>query len=204
MNDIYRLGENHNMYIKQRRELAELLGFETRNKYEIQTENGAVVGFAAEQNKSWIGFLLRQFFGHWRSFELHFFDSNRLTVLVAKHPFRFFFQRLEVYSPEGRFLGALQRRFEIFSKKFEVQGVSSEVLMEVSSPIWKIWTFPFKRQGRELATVSKKWGGLLKEAFLDSDSFQVKYSSPDLKLDERYLILAAGIYIDLMYFEQKS
>ena len=65
------------LIVRQRAELAELLGFETRNKYSIEGEQGQALAFAAEQQKGTLGFLLRQFLGHWRSFEIQFFDPLR-------------------------------------------------------------------------------------------------------------------------------
>lgn len=76
--------------------------------------------------------------------------------------------------------------------------------MEVNSPIWRIWTFPLTRQGRELARISKKWTGFGFELFTDKDTFLVEYGSPTLTDDERALILVATVYIDLMYFERKG
>ena len=99
------------LIVEQRRELAELIGFETRNKYVISTEAGAMVAYAAEQQQGWWSFLVRQYLGHWRTFDIFVFDPNRTQVLVAHHPFRWFFQRLEVSTAEGRPLGALQKRF---------------------------------------------------------------------------------------------
>src|SRR5258705_62258 len=60
------------------------------------------------------------------------------------------------------------------------------------------------RDGRELARVEKKWAGLLQEAFTDADRFRIAFESPELGLDERSLVLAAGIFIDLQYFERKA
>ena len=76
--------------------------------------------------------------------------------------------------------------------------------MEVASPIWKLWTFPFIAGGAEVASVKKKWSGILSEAFTDRDNFQVEFHTEDLPNDQRKVILAAAIYIDLMYFEKKS
>ena len=56
----------------------------------------------------------------------------------------------------------------------------------------------------ELARVEKKWSGMLQEAFTDADRFRVAYDSPELNLDERTLVLAAAIFIDLQYFERKA
>jgi uncharacterized protein YxjI len=195
--------QSNEINIVQKRELAELFGFETRNKYSLEV-NGAPFAFAAEQGKGGLAFLARMFVGHWRTFEIHFFDNARQLVLRAVHPFRFFFQRLEVNAADGRPLGAIQQRWAIFSKKFDVTDPGGRVLLTVSSPLWRPWTFAFERDGHELARVEKKWSGMLREAFTDADRFRVVFQSHQLGLDERSLVLAAGIFIDLQYFEQKA
>ncbi len=50
--------------------------------------------------------------------------------------------------------------------------------MEVASSIWKLWTFPFIAGGAEVASVKKKWSGILSEAFTDRDKFQVEFPYP--------------------------
>lgn len=194
---------SNELMVVQRRELAELFGFETRNKYAIEA-NGRQVGFAAEQGKGGWAFLARMFIGHFRTFELHFFDEARQLVLRALHPFRFFFQRLEVSRADGRLLGALQQRFALFSKRFDILDASEQVLLSVSSPIWRPWTFVFERHGTPMARVEKKWAGILREAFTDAERFRVSFERPELGLDERSLVLAAAVFIDLQYFEKKA
>lgn len=197
------LAQSSELMIVQKRELVELIGIETRNKYAIEV-NGAPLAFAAEQGQGGLAFLARMFFGHWRTFEIHFFDNALQLALRVVHPFRFFFQRLEVSTAAGRQLGAIQQRFSVFFKRFDVTDPSGRLLLSVSSPIWRPWTFVFKRDERELARVEKKWSGMLTEAFTDADRFRVAFESPELNLDERALVLAAGIFIDLQYFERKA
>ena len=74
------LRHHQRLIVRQRRELAELFGFETRNKYEIASESGGALAFAAEQQKGIAGFLFRQFLGHWRTFEIKFFSPDRAGV----------------------------------------------------------------------------------------------------------------------------
>src|SRR5690606_11379541 len=177
------------IFIKQRFEMAELIGFETRNKYEIRDSNNEVIGFAAEQQKGLFAFLMRQTLGHWRTFEIHIMNLQRMRSLLCKHPFRFFFQRFEVYTNEGKYLGAAQQRFSIFSKRFDIQDERGAVLFEMSSPIYRIWTFPVKKGNFEYARISKKWAGTATEIFTDKDSFLVEFKSANLSLDHKYLIL---------------
>jgi hypothetical protein len=198
------LVEGGQLIVTQRKELAELFGVESRNKYEIVNVRGARVGFAAEQGKGFLGFLFRQALGHLRTFDVTFFDEARQVMLVAHHPFRWFFQRFEVRGPEGAPIGCLQRRWGILHRVFDLCDANERILLSVSSPIWRPWTFEFTRNGAVVATVRKKWSGLLREAFLDADNFQIDFSPGPLSVDERKLLLAAALFIDLLYFEKKS
>jgi len=192
------------VFIRQRREMVELFGFETRNKYSIETESGLRIGFAAEQERGFAGTVARQILGHWRTFEIRIFDTERRVELIASHPFRFFFDRLEIRTAEGVALGSVERTFSFFSKTFEVRDGRDAVVATVSSPIWRPWTFRFESGGREIGAVRKKWGGLIKEAFLDSDSFAVEFSDPALGPDHRLLLLGAAMFVDVLYFEKKG
>ena len=191
------------LMVHQVRELAELFGFETRNKYQVSDENGQAVAYAAEQHKGILGFLFRQFVGHWRPFEIQFFTPDRRPFMRAVHPFRFFFQRLEI-EIGGRPIGAIQQRWAFFRKRFDVEGPQGQTLMTVSSGFFRLWSFPFEKSNREVALVAKKWSGALYELFTDKDRFLVEYKDASLSEDERHLILAAALFIDLQYFEAKA
>jgi uncharacterized protein YxjI len=201
---MFSLKSHMKILVHQRLELGEFLGFETRNKYEILDQNLRPLGFAAEQGKGGLDFILRYFFGHWRSFEIFFFDENRQVILRARHPFRWYFERLEVETMAGQKLGIIEKKFSFFHKRFHIIAPNERILFEVKSPFWRIWTFVFKRQENAMATVSKRWTGLLSEAFTDKDKFLVDYQDPMLNEQERNLLLAAAVYIDLMYFEKRA
>jgi uncharacterized protein YxjI len=199
------LEQSREILVRQRKELAEIvLNFETRNKYEILSQDGQLLGFAAEQGKGWLAVLARQFFGHWRTFDLHIFDAARNLIWVATHPFRWLFQRLELRDATGGFVGAIQQRFGLLYKRFDVEAGGGRVVLTMAAPRWRLWTFPFLRHGREVACVHKKWSGVLKEAFTDADNFRIAFSSVELSPTERALILAAALFIDLLYFETKD
>jgi uncharacterized protein YxjI len=192
------------LLVKQVFELGEIFGFETRNKYRICDDIGRDLGYAAEQQKGFFGFLFRQWLGHWRKFDIHFFTTDRRPFMIAHHPFRWFFQRLEIFDVSGQRLGAIQRRFSILSKQFHIENAMGRLLMEVHSPIWKPWTFPFRHQGREVACIRKKWSGIGYEMLTDRDNFLVEFSDVNMSVVDRSLVLAAAVYIDMLFFEQKA
>lgn len=197
--DSISLSGHKNLFVRQIFETAELFGFETRNKYAIMDENKNAVAYAAEQQKGFWGFIVRQFLGHWRRFDIIIFNLQRQPVWIAKHPWRFFFQRLEIYNGQNQMLGALQQRWAIFRKRFDVEDHSGNIIMQVSSPWFRFWTFPFMRGGTEVARVEKQWTGIFAEMFSDKDTFHVGFGN--LNENERKLILAASLFIDLQYFE---
>lgn len=199
------LTQHNQLIVRQRRELAELFGFETRNKYEICDSKNNVLGFCAEQNKGFLGFLSRQFLGHWRSFEIHFYDLNRVEFLKTHHPFRFIFQEFTVMDGKNNPIGRVHQRFGILTKKYDVQDATGRLIFTMRSGLLSFWTFPFLNSaGFERAVVQKKWSGFFKELFLDADNFLITYKDLTLTEIERQLILAASVFTDLQYFERKA
>lgn len=196
---------NHKIIkIKQLKEFVELLGFETRNKYSIETEDGQSIGFAAEQGKGLLGILFRNVLGHWRTFEVHFFNSQRQLEFIASHPFRWIFHRIDVSTSQNILIGSLQQRFGILTKKFDILDAQGNVIAEMRSGFLRLWTFPIKRNGNDYAFITKKWGGLLKEMFLDADTFVLDYQDPSMPESTKKILLAAAIFVDLEYFEDKA
>jgi uncharacterized protein YxjI len=99
----------------------------------------------------------------------------------------------------------LQQRFAWLNKKFDFLDTRGRVVMTMTSPLWKIWTFPIKKGDRDVSVIEKKWSGLAKELFTDADNFRVRFSeSKLLTADDRLLLLAAAVFIDLLYFEAKA
>lgn len=201
----FQISNYNQLIIQQRKELVELFGFETRNKYEICDDNKNIIGFCAEQNKGIIGFLMRQFLGHWRSFEIHFFDANKIEFMKTIHPFRFLFQEFTILDSQNNKIGRLQQRFGIFTKKFDVLDASDNLIFKMRSGFFSFWTFPIDSvDGSEKAVIKKKWSGLLKELFLDADNFLVDYKDYAMNENHKKIILAASVFVDLQYFERKG
>ncbi len=192
------------LYVTQKKELAELFGFETRNKYAITDAKRNAVGFAAEQGKGLLESLFRSWLGHFRRFSITFFDENRQPLFVARHPFSWLFQRLEISKADGFPIGTLQQRFAFLGRRFDVLDAQGQLLFEMRSGFFRAWTFPFFRNETQVAVVEKKFAGMLSELFTDADNFRIQFSGANLSSAERMLIVAASVFIDLQYFEAKA
>ena len=86
-------------------------------------------------------------------------------------------------------------------------GNPSDSILSASlkSPFWRIWTFPIKDGvGRSAGKITKKWSGLLKEAFTDADTFAVDFEDYPWNKEQKPLLLATAISIDFDYFEENS
>ncbi len=104
----------------------------------------------------------------------------------------------------GKLIGYMERQFSIFSKKFRVCDAQGKVTSQMYSGLFKIWTFPFKKDGREVAKISKKWAGAVTEIFLDSDNFLLEIVDKSITPDQRAVLLCASVFIDLLFFENNQ
>lgn len=180
-----------------------ILGWESRNKYCILDELQHPVGFAAEQSTGFGGTILRQIFGHWRSFKVTIFNQQKQKVFDLNFPFRWFFKTLILTDADGRNVGHLQQRFAFFRKKFDVYDNQNQLIANINSSFFKFWTFDFFSNGRSLGKIQKKWSGMLGEVFTDKDNFVVTFT-PVTNPDTKALMLATCLMVDIIYFENNQ
>jgi len=198
------IGDRKRILVRQTKEWGEILtGFETRNRFDLLDEEGNRIGNAAEEGGGLGTALLRNFLGKCRACKIHIYDVDGNKVALGDKPFRFFFHRMTVYDGSKK-VGAIQRKFAILNRDFMVEGPDGRELLLIRSPLWKIWTFKLLQGDKEVGRISKKWSGLLKEAFTDADSFGVEFSHPNLPDEVKQLLVVAVFLIDFVCFEKSK
>jgi uncharacterized protein YxjI len=181
-----------------------LLGWESRNKYRILDQENLPVAYAAEEKSGLGGVLLRQILGHKRPFKIHIYNEAREKMYELEFPFRWFFKTLYLRDHTGKHLGHLQERWAIFRKKFDIYDAQNRVIGEINTPFFKVWTFDVHSSHKKLGTIQKKWAGILGEFFTDKDNYLISYADPNLPLEAKSLMLAMGLMIDIVYFENNQ
>jgi uncharacterized protein YxjI len=205
MNGIEALISQHgSLIIKQKKEWIEIFsGFETKNNYSITTESGEEIGYIVEEGSGFLKILRRFFFRSHRPFEITVLNKEGHRVLKLHRKFFFFFSDLHVEFEEKKY-GSIHRRFSFLTKKYSILDSNDNEIFKLRSPFWKIWTFPiFNLKSQEVGVITKKWQGLIKEAFTDSDAFLIRFSK-DLDVEDKILLFCSGISVDFDFFENNQ
>lgn len=189
------------LVIRQQKEWSEILtGFEARNRYEILDASGQLLYLAAELAGSfWTRVVLKAI----RPFTIHIMEPGGGRVLILDRTFRFYFHRMEILDPNGRPLGTIQRRFSILRRKYSVLDDLGMEIFQLYGPILHPWTFIIRIGDRDVGKITKKWSGLLKEAFTKADNFGITFPA-EMNLSRKSLLLGAVFLIDFVHFERSN
>ncbi len=206
MNPLPFLAGTQRVFIEQRKEWTEVLvDWETRNQYVVATEDGESIAHIAEKSGGFLDHAKRFFLRSHRGFEVGIFDLEGIALLFLRRGFFLVFSDLEVARPGGEIVGLVKRRWGVLYRNYDLVDAHGRVFAHVKGPRWRIWTFPvLGKEGRHEATISKKWGGLLKEAFADADTFGIDFQGPEWSDEERAVIFAAALSIDFDFFENNQ
>jgi len=189
--------------IHQTKEWGEiLLGFESKNRFELKSESGDRLGYAAEEATGIGQWFLRNLFGHCRRASIHICDATGRRVGRGEKPFRWFFHRMEVFDGDT-LAGAVQRKWAWFHRIFAVENKAGEEVMELRSPFFHPWTFTLTFRGHPAGVIRKQWSGLLKEWFSDADTFGVEFGA-HVPNEVRKLLLVATFLVDFTCFENNQ
>lgn len=199
-------GESKFIVIRQIREMLEIaIGWETANKYEILNEGGQKTGYAAERRAGILDALMKNVLKSHRPLSIDVWDEEKNLALTGKRPFYFFFSDLEVRDQNGSLVGEIKTRFGVIKRKYDLLDGRGKVFARIESPRWRLWTFFIKDHiGADAGKISKKWGGVLREVFSDSDQFALDISQRPWSGEEKAVLLFAGLSIDLDFFEENS
>ncbi|NJK35680.1 MAG: hypothetical protein HC919_12400 [Oscillatoriales cyanobacterium SM2_2_1] len=192
------------IYVKQRRELTEILtGLETRNRFRILSATNEELGTCAEQGRTMAGALSRNFWQRMRPFEMIGYDRSGYHTFRITSPVQWWHRRATIYAGHDRPIAYVQQQWGWpWRRKFQIQDRAGQMRFEVNGSIWRFWIFPIMRQGRTVAVIQKLWSGALQELFTDADNYCLRFGDRHLTAEDRLTLLAVVSVVDFMYFER--
>ena len=185
--------EHNTVVVRQKAKLIELT-----NQYFLLDEGGNEIGWIVEEGQSGGRKVLRaltkldQFLPH----RLGVADANGQRVLTLRKPWSFLKSRVEVHDAADRLVGVMTQQ-NVFGKvRFTLAGPSDEPLGELRAENWRAWDFHITdATGAEVARVTKKWAGILREGFTTADNY-VFTVQPTVQGPLRLLCFGAAAAID--------
>lgn len=163
------------LIVNQKAKLIELT-----NEYKVFDQNGNQIGAVAEVGQSTAKKLARfvssldQFMTH--TYEIR--DGDGAAVLTLHRPRKLMKSSFTLARPDGTEVGQIKQD-NVFGKiRFSLESGGAKV-GEIQAQNWRAWNFNIQdASGTEVAKVSKKWAGLVKEAFTTADNYVVEILQP--------------------------
>jgi uncharacterized protein YxjI len=186
--------------VSQKKEWLEILtDFERRNRFSIDLEGRAGALLAREEGSRWHRFFL----GSMRPYTLVIETPEKKPVLHLHAPFRFIHREIGVADALSKPLGRVRKRFTFPHTRYDVYDARGRPLFEIARGFVKAWTFTIRRDGRDVAVITKRWSGVGREIFTDADRFQLQFREVT-DPTERKILLGALFVIDLTHFEESG
>jgi uncharacterized protein YxjI len=178
--------------------------FKAANSFDIlDPDSKQVILNCREEN---LGFFTKLFrftdYKRMTPFNMEIKTPEGQPVLTVRRGVSLFLSEVEVLDERNQLIGKFKQKFFSIGGKFEVLDASERPLCMLKGR-WTSWDFKFvANDGKEFATVTKKWSGLGKELFTSADNYVLQISS-EVPADHplRLLILAAVMCIDLVLKE---
>jgi uncharacterized protein YxjI len=171
---------------------------EMTNEYEVADETGAPIGTIREEGQSTARKIVRlvtsldQFLTH----RLAVYDASGTKVLELVRPAKVFRSTVEVHDGGGRLVGKIVQENVVGKKRFRLDGPAGQPLGSVNAENWRSWDFAISdASGAEVGRITKKWAGILREAFTTADHYLLHVSA-DVPGDLRTLMVASAAGID--------
>lgn len=170
---------------------------ELRNQYTLTGDDGEEIGKVEQAKQSPFAFILRlaSSMDVALPVTLNVTTTDGQPQLKLHKPwFRF---AVKVTDGTGSAVGAVNKKIRLGKAVFNIEGPAGEELGVVKAENWRARDFRFENSsGSEVARVTKKWRGLLTEAFTDADSYAVTFEATT-DTPTRQLALAAALAVDI-------
>jgi len=178
--------------------------FKAANSFDIlDPDTKQIVLQCREEN---LGFFTKIFrftdYKRMTPFNMEIKTPESQTLITVRRDVSIFLSNVEVLDERNQLIGKFKQKLFSIGGKFQVLDASERPLCMLKGK-WTSWDFRFvSNDGKEFATVTKKWSGLGKELFTSADNYILQINS-EVPADHplRLLILAAVMCIDLVLKE---
>lgn len=187
------------LVVNQKAKIIELV-----NEYGVFDQGGNRIGSVAEVGQSTAKKLARlvtsldQFMTH--TYEIR--DADEQCLLKLTRPRKIVKSSFVVTAPDDTEIGMV-RQDNVFGKiHFTLEAGGKEV-GSLNAENWRAWDFNVKDAGgREVARITKTFGGVLKSVFTPADNYVLEINEP-IEDPLRSIVIAAALCVDTALKQDK-
>lgn len=168
------------------------------------------LGIVREKGEGLGATLLRNFAPGLRTIEAQVLDrSGQQVLLELRRPPTLLASNMSVRSGVAqRTIGSVQQHLNPLIRGYDLKDAAGRRFGRITSPLWRAWTFKlYDESGQERGSIKKRWTGLRQEYYTRGDDFELNFGESGehgWSLDQRSIVLAAAISIDLDHFERRG
>jgi uncharacterized protein YxjI len=177
--------------------------FKFENAYQIYDDKAVVIG-AVKQKLTTGQKLLRLLLNKkMLPFLLEIRNANDGLEASISRGWTFFLSKIVIQDAQGNVIGSVKQKFTFLKPSFKISDSGEQVVAEISGD-WKAWNFTIKdTSGLVIGSINKKWAGAMKELFTSADKYNVSIDPSYAEHENKIVILAAAITIDMVMKESK-
>jgi uncharacterized protein YxjI len=177
--------------------------FKFTNAYRVYDELGMEIGLIKQRlsgGQKMLRLLLNKAM---LPFMLEVCDMEGNVLVTIRRGWTFWMSKITLTDGQGNSIGSIRQKFKFLKPTFKIFDANEVEIADITGD-WKGWNFAIKDESqRNIGTISKKWNGILKEAFTTADKYIVSIL-PEYAEDIRKMaIVSTAITIDMVLKESK-
>jgi uncharacterized protein YxjI len=173
------------------------------NAYKVYSGNGDTIGAIRESMSGGLKALSLLLNKAFFPFKLDILDAEEHVLATIKRGWTLFMSKIEVLDADGSIIALINQKFKLLKPTFNILDPQGSPIASITGD-WKAWNFTIVDSGgSQKGTITKKWAGILKEAFTTADKYIVSIN-PGAETDARKIaIISTAISIDMVLKESK-
>ncbi|MDR1144139.1 MAG: hypothetical protein LBK77_08005 [Spirochaetaceae bacterium] len=173
------------------------------NAYKVYNNAGDLIGAIKETMPAGLKilsiFLNKSLF----PFKLDILNSEEKVLATIKRGWTFFMSKISVTDSGGNTIAIIRQQFKFFKPTFHIVQHDETPIASITGD-WKAWNFSIVDHGsNQIGTITKKWNGILKEAFTTADKYIVSINPGVVEDVKKIAVVATAITIDMVLKESK-
>lgn len=175
--------------------------FKFTNAYKVYDQHGEI-GLIQQRLTAGQKFLRLLLKKAMLPFQLEITDLNGDVLVTIKRGWTFWMSKITLTDSRGDLLGTIKQKFAILKPTFKIADETGIEIASITGD-WKGWNFKIMDNNNQIGTITKKWNGILKEAFTTADKYVVDIV-PEYAEDKRKMaIVSCAVTIDMVLKESK-